>query len=130
MLRVTCRSTRPPGHPPDGVAARLASRPVQAPRLAADAEALDERLVARLVALLDVVEKAAAGRYHLQQPTTRVVVLVVGLEVLGKVGDAFREDRDLDLGRTRIVLAGGVFLDERSLALRRNRHRAFLSRRG
>ena len=71
--------------------------------LAADAEALDERAVAGLVALLEVVEQRAALRHQLQQAAAGMVVLHVGLEVLGEVGDALREDRDLDLGRAGVA---------------------------
>src|SRR5262245_24618421 len=53
--------------------------------LAADAEALDQRLVARLVLALDIVEQAAALADHLQQATAGVVVRLVGLKVLGQV---------------------------------------------
>jgi len=41
----------------------------------------------------------------------------VGLEVLGEVDDALGEDRDLDLGRTGVAGLGGIFSDERLLAL-------------
>src|SRR5690606_23227101 len=56
-------------------------------RLAAQAELFDQHLVAVLVHLLEVVEKAAAGRNQLQQATTGMVILVVALEMFGEVGN-------------------------------------------
>src|SRR5215213_8714340 len=92
--------------------------------LAADAELLDQRAVARLVLALDVVEERAALGDHLQEATPGMVVLGVGLEVLGQVVDAFGQDCDLDLGRPGVAGLMPMFLDERGLALRRDRHRA------
>jgi hypothetical protein len=40
----------------------------------------------------------------------------VGLEVLGQVGDALGEDRNLDFGAAGVVGAAAVFGNERSLA--------------
>ena len=42
---------------------------------------LEQRLVTRLVPLLEVVEQRTAGRDQLQEATTRMVVLHVGLEM-------------------------------------------------
>src|SRR6476469_3790110 len=64
-------------------------------RLAAYLESLDERLVTRIVDPLQVVEKRTALAHHRQQPTAGMVILLVGLEVVGQVVDAFREDRNL-----------------------------------
>src|SRR5438046_450964 len=83
----------------------------------------DQVGVARLVLLTEIVEERAALVDQHQQAAARVVVLRVGLEVLGEVGDALGEDRDLDLGRTGVAFALGMFLDQRLLALGGNRHR-------
>ena len=53
---------------------------------------------------LEVVEQAAALADHHQQAAARVVVLLVRLEVLGQVGDALGQDRDLHLRRTGVAL--------------------------
>jgi len=45
-----------------------------------------------------------------------VVVLLVGLEVFGQVGDAFRQDRDLNLGRAGVASGAGVIGDDLVLA--------------
>ena len=91
---------------------------------AADAELLDDALVPLLVLALHVVEELAALAHHLQEAAARVVVFLVRLEVLGQIVDPLREDRDLHLRRAGIVGLGGIVLDERALALWRNRHRA------
>src|SRR6185503_10057989 len=52
-----------------------------------------------------------------------MVVLRVGLEVLGQGVDAAGDDRDLDLGRTRVVGAAAMFLDQFSLVFGSDRHR-------
>ena len=90
---------------------------------AADAETVDQGLVARFVDPLDVVEQRTARLHQLQQAAARMVVLAVTLEVFGEVGDALGEDRDLDFRRAGVALFGGVFIDERGLALGSDRHR-------
>src|SRR6185503_9526414 len=97
---------------------------------AADAEGVDELLVPGIVDPLDVVEERPAGLHQLQQAAARMVILAVGLEVLGEVVDAFRQDRNLHFGRTGVALLGGIFVDERGLALGRDRHRMILSSGG
>ena len=91
-------------------------------RSAANAEAGDQRAVALDVLTHEVVEKTAALTDEQVEAATRVVVVRVSLEVLGAVGDALRQDGDLDLGRARVALMGGVLGDELLLALGGNRH--------
>src|SRR5918911_1531807 len=90
---------------------------------AANAEAFDQRLVAALVPRLQIVEERAALAHELEKATARVVVLLVGLEVLGEIDDALGQNGDLHLGRTRVARLGAVFRNERLLAFCRNRHR-------
>ena len=85
---------------------------------------LEQRLVTRLVPLLEVVEQRAAGRNQLQEATTRMVVLHVGLEMVGEVGDAFRQDRDLNLWLAGIAGLVGILLDDFRFAFCGNRHRS------
>ena len=42
-----------------------------------------------MIGFLQVVQETTALRNHLQKAATRVVVLFVGLEVLGQVGNPF-----------------------------------------
>ena len=81
-------------------------------------------MVAAGVDLVQVVEQAATLRHHLQKATTRVVVLLVSLEVFGEVGDALRQDRDLNLGRAGVAGGAGVIGDDLVLAFSSNRHRS------
>src|SRR5258706_12309401 len=63
--------------------------------LLADAQLVDDGAVAVLVRLLEVVQKAAAAADKLQEAAAAVMVLRVGLEVLGQVGDAVRGEWEL-----------------------------------
>lgn len=51
---------------------------------------------------LDIVEKFAPAAGHGDQATAAVKVLAVGPQVLGQVGDALRQQGDLDFRRTCI----------------------------
>src|SRR5260370_21854210 len=86
-----------------------------------------EGLVTRLVILLDVIEKRPARRHQLKEAATRMVVLHVGLEVPGEVVDAFRQDRDLNLGRAGVTGLVGIRLDDFRFTFGGNRHRQTLS---
>src|ERR1700687_2136333 len=87
----------------------------------------EQRLVTRLVLLLDVIEKRPARRHQLQEAAARMVVLHVGLEVPGEVVDAFRQDRDLNLGRAGVTGLVGIRLDDFRFTFGGNRHRQTLS---
>lgn len=67
----------------------------------ANTELLDECAVLFDVALLDVLQEAATLTNELHQATTGVIVLLVGLQMLGKIANALGEDSDLDLGGAR-----------------------------
>src|SRR5690606_12303673 len=91
----------------------------------------DDLLVPRVILALHIVKQLATLAHHLEQPTTRVVVLLMGLEVIGQRVDALCEDRDLDFRRTCITRLGRVVLNEFLLALGRQRHRSsFLDMKG
>src|SRR5690606_21965798 len=113
-LEAALRQEAVRGRAPDGSFARS---------LAAKAELLDQRAVAVLVLLLDVVEKRTALRHELQETTTGMVVLRVGLEVLGQIVDPLGQNGDLHLGGAGIACLLGEFFHQRGLALSRNRHR-------
>src|SRR5208337_2505326 len=101
-------------------------RPVHSAPSATNAETLDQTLVARLVVLLDVVEQRTALRHHLEKTATRMVVLHVGLEMIGQVGDALGEDRNLHFRRTGVAGLQRIVFNERGLALGSDRHRSVL----
>src|SRR5262245_3107548 len=52
-----------------------------------------------------------------------MIVLAVRLEMFGEIGDAFGQDRDLDLWRSGVAGFGRVFFDKLLLALSADRHR-------
>src|SRR5246127_5086322 len=87
----------------------------------------EQRLIARLVLPLDVIKKGTACGDHFQKPTTRMIVLHVGFEMPGEVVDAFRQDRDLNLGRAGVTGLVGIRLDDFRFTFGGNRHRQTLS---
>src|SRR5207247_2123133 len=82
---------------------------------APEAQALDQVTVPGDVLPPEVVQQPSPPADHLQQPTPRVVVLGVGLQVFGQLLDAPRKDRDLNFGRAGIGLAPSVVADQRGL---------------
>src|ERR1700758_4158863 len=89
----------------------------------------NKRLVTRFVGLLQIIEKRTARRHELQEAAARMIILHVGLEMIREVVDAFRQDRNLHLGRTGVAGFCGIRLDDFRLALSGNRHRQTLSLR-
>jgi len=79
--------------------------------LAAQAELADEFVIPFDVSTLEVVEHTPSLRDHLEQPPARMVVFLVSLEVLGQLVDALREQRDLNLWRTRVAFVRLVLVD-------------------
>ncbi len=84
-------------------------------RLPADAEPADDGPVPLDVVVPDVVEEPAATTDQPHEASTRVVVALMDLQVLGEVRDAFGEERDLDLGRPGVGLVNAVFGNRRKL---------------
>ena len=92
-------------------------------QLTAQAQLFDDDLIAREILALEVIEQRTALRDEREKATTRMVVLLVALEVFGEVGNAVRQDRDLHFRRTGIASGLTEFLDDFLLLFRRNRHR-------
>jgi hypothetical protein len=92
-------------------------------RLAADAEPLDESLVTRLILPLHIIQEAAPLGHKLEKPTAGMIILFVGFEMFRQVRNPRSEDSDLNFWRTCIAFFCGIFCNQRSLALSRNRHR-------
>src|SRR5262249_52859542 len=92
---------------------RGASRIRNAPResLLADAQPFDELAVPRGILRLQVVEEPPALADQLEQAAPRMVVFLVGLEMLGQVLDALGQERHLDLRRARVAIVGTEPLD-------------------
>ena len=53
--------------------------------------------------LCKIFEQAAALADHHQQPAARAVIFFVGLQMLGQMVDAMRQQRDLHVRRTRVL---------------------------
>src|SRR6056297_1870416 len=75
-------------------------------RLTADAQFLDHRAVALDILALQIVEQAPSLADDLEQTPPRVVVLLVGPEMLGQIGDSLRQEGNLDFGRTSVPFVG------------------------
>src|SRR5665213_2000061 len=113
-------------HAPSPRAKRVgrAGAPHAGTKSSADAELLDQSLVAGLVGAPQVIEQRAALAHHLEQATAGMVVLDVGLEMLGEIVDAFGKDRHLNFGRSGIAGLVGERSNNFGLAAGGNRHRS------
>lgn len=80
-------------------------------------EARDQRAVPLDVDALEVTEQTTTLADQQEQPTTRVVVVLVKLQVLSEVEDARGEHGDLNLGRPGVTWVGGVFVDDGFLGI-------------
>lgn len=96
-------------------------------KLAADAQAGDQRLVTLFAFGFGVIQQLAALGHHHQQTTTGVVVFFVAFEVLGQSRDARCQNGNLYFGRTGIAFFGCVFFDQLGFQFWRNRHRVLHS---
>src|SRR3981081_3305696 len=88
---------------------------------------IKQRLVTRLVLPLDVIKKRTTGCDHFQKAPARMIVLHVGFEMPGEVIDAFRQNRDLNLGRAGVAGLVGIRLDDFRFTFGGKRHRQTLS---
>lgn len=80
--------------------------------LLSEAELLDDGTVTVDVLLLEIVQKITTLTDHFEKAATGVVIIVVGLQVLGEVGNSLCENGDLYLGRTCVTLVHSVGLDD------------------
>lgn len=79
--------------------------------LAAQTQTLDERLVLLGFCPPEIGEESAPLAHELEQAATRVVILLVGAEVLGESVDALGQQGHLDLRRSSVGLVNPVCLD-------------------
>lgn len=80
--------------------------------LLAQAKLLDERSVAFEILLHEVVQQTSSLSDQHEQSTARVMIVLVGLEVLCEVVDTLGEYGNLNLGCSGIVLVLTVLLDK------------------
>ena len=97
--------------------------------LAADAEALDQVLIAFFVLALGVVQKITTLRHKLEQTTTGVVVFLVRLKVFSQRRNPAGQDRNLDFWRTGVAFLGCEFFDQAVLFFNSDRDRGLFSER-
>ena len=79
--------------------------------LLSQAELFNDSSVSFDIYLLEVVEKISSVTNHLEETTAAVIVLVVALEVLGKVRNSVSKNCDLNLGRSCVTLVDGVLFN-------------------
>src|SRR5215212_5452521 len=92
-------------------------------RLLADAELVDDRAVALVVDLLEVVEKTTPTPDELQEAAAAVMILRVRLEVVRQIRNAAREECDLHFWGAGIAVMRAILGYElRFLLLRRGQN--------
>ena len=64
---------------------------VRACALTTQPETADDLVIALYVYALEVIEKTSALRDHLEQAAPRMIILLMGLEMLGQLVDALAE---------------------------------------
>ena len=72
----------------------------------------NQRSVTFDVLIFQVVEQIPSFTDHLKQTSAAVMVFFVNGKMLGQLGNAFGEKRDLDFGRTGIAFAAGALCDQ------------------
>jgi len=72
-------------------------------KLLAQLELFGDRLVAADIRIGQIIQQTAALADHQQQSATGAVILLGRLQMLGQMVDAVREQRDLHVGRTRVL---------------------------
>ena len=77
-------------------------------RLLADAELLNDGLVAFGIGFSEVIEQAATLAHHHEKTPPGGMILLMGLKMFGQLTDPGAEDGDLDLRGTGIVLGSTV----------------------
>ena len=65
--------------------------------LPAQAQTIDDLVVALNIRFLQVIQQASSLRDHFQQAAPRVIILLMRLEMLGQVVDSLAEKRHLHL---------------------------------
>ena len=80
--------------------------------LLTDAESLDDGTVSLDICFDQIVEQRAALTDHLEKTAAGVMILLVDLQVLGKIVDPLCEQSDLYLGRTCVTLVSSILLHD------------------
>ena len=83
-------------------------------KLLTNTKLLDASTISLDILALEVSKKVSSLTYHLQKTSSGVMVLLVDLEVLGKVVDPLGEDSDLYLRGSGVGLMSSVSFDNSS----------------
>ena len=83
--------------------------------LLSQAKAPDDLLITRSIFPRQVLQELVSPTDQLQQTTPRGVVFLMGVEMRAKLVDAMRDQRNLHLGRTRILVVNFVILNDLEL---------------
>lgn len=104
-------------------ASRLSIRSALAPvPLAAQAEPIDEIVVAFNIRAPEIFQQTATLRDHFEQAAPRMVILLVSFEMFRQVVDALCQQRDLYLWRTGVLFVRAKLLDDLLFHFLRQRH--------
>jgi hypothetical protein len=74
------------------------------------------------VLALQIVKQPASLAYHLIQPASGVMILLVLTKMLSQFIDAVGENSDLDLGRPGVTFMGTILIDYLTLLFECNGH--------
>ena len=91
---------------------RYGAAPAPSRFLLAQLQFSNYRAVTLDIGFHKVVEQVAPVSDHLEHTAAGMVVVLMRLEMLGKIVDALGEHRYLDFRRTGVVLVDGVALDD------------------
>jgi hypothetical protein len=92
------------GHTPRPSSLRLS--------LTTQAKTADHLVIALYIRALEVIQQTPALRDHLEQAAPRVIIFLVGFEMLGQLVNALAEQSDLYLWRTRIAVVRTELSDD------------------
>lgn len=95
----------------------------ESPRLAPQPESFCQLTIPCDILVAQVLEQPTPFTDQHQESTTRVVIFLVDLEMLGQIADSLREDRDLHFRGSRIAFMRGVLLDQAFFGFVRNAQR-------
>jgi hypothetical protein len=87
------------------------------PDLLADAELPNDGLITLGIVSLEVVEQATPLADQHEQAAARAVVLLVRLEVVRQLANAFTDNSDLNLGTPRVSRVRLILVNDRFLLL-------------
>jgi hypothetical protein len=91
--------------------------PFHSQGLLPDAKLPNDRLIALGIVSFEVVEQATPLADQHEQAAARAVVLLVRLEVVGQLANAFTDDGDLNLGTPRVSRVRLILVNDRLFLL-------------